>query len=297
MKLLIIFTTNKFNIKYMNYKKNILAFSVITVLFALSASFTSLPENGNSEIKVMIITNQGVIKIRLYNETPLHRDNFVKLVKGHYFDSLLFHRVIRNFMIQGGDPDSKNANPDVFLGEGGPGYTIPAEFNSNLFHKKGVLAAARESDLDNPSQASSGSQFYIVHGRTYTDSLLKVQAKRITKMKLFNQVLNRTENKQLLEKYKVYAKAEMNDSVKYINDIINKQVEIELSTTQQYMFTDQQIKAYTTIGGTPHLDGSYTVFGEVYEGLEVVNDIAEQKTDKAARPLTDIRIISITLIP
>ncbi|MGQ0828170.1 MAG: peptidylprolyl isomerase [Bacteroidota bacterium] len=281
----------------MNYKKNPLAFSVITALFALSASFKPLSDNGNGDIKVMILTNQGVIKIRLYNETPLHRDNFVKLVKEHYFDSLLFHRVIRNFMIQGGDPDSKNAKPDAFLGEGGPGYTIPAEFIPNLYHKKGVLAAARESDLDNPSQASSGSQFYIVQGRTYTDSLLKVQAKRITKMKLFNQVINRIENKQLLEKYKLYAKAEMNDSVKYINDIINKQVEIELPNVQPHIFNEEQIKAYTTIGGTPHLDGSYTVFGEVYEGLEVVDDIAAQKTDKAARPLTDIRIIRITLIP
>lgn len=281
----------------MNYKKNLFAFSIITVFFALSASFKPIPDKGNGDIRVIILTNQGAIRIRLYNETPLHRDNFVKLVKEHYFDSLLFHRVIRNFMIQGGDPDSKYAKPEAILGEGGPGYTLPAEFNPGLFHKKGVLAAARESDLDNPSQASSGSQFYIVQGRTYTDSLLKVQAKRITKMKLFNQIINRVENKQLLEKYKVYAKAEMNDSVKYINDIINKQVETELPAVQQYMFTEEQTKAYTTIGGTPHLDGSYTVFGEVYDGLEVLDDIAAQKTDKAARPLTDIRIITISLIP
>jgi len=281
----------------MNYKKNLLAFSMVSMFFGLTTSFTLISDKGKDDIKVMIITDHGIIKIRLYNETPLHRDNFVKLVNDHYFDSLLFHRVIQNFMIQGGDPDSKNTKPDVLLGEGGPDYTIPAEIVPHLFHKKGVLAAAREADLDNPLRASSGSQFYIVQGRIYTDTLLKVQAKRITKNKLFNQIINRAENKQLLEKYKVFAKAQMNDSIKYINDIIGTQVEIELPSIKQHIFTEEQINAYTTIGGTPHLDGSYTVFGEVVEGLEVLDEIAAQKTDKAARPLTDIRILRISLIP
>lgn len=269
---------------------------LLVVLMAFS-SFKSFNDGGDGQIRVMIVTDYGIIKIKLYNETPLHRDNFVKLAKEHYYDSLLFHRVIQNFMIQGGDPDSKKAPPGVLLGDGGPSYTIPAEFNQKLFHKKGVLAAARDSDLDNPSQASSGSQFYIVQGRAFTDSLLKIQAKRITKLKLFNQVINRSENKEYLEKYKAYNKAEKLDSVKFIYDIINKKVEEELPKTPLYTFSPEQIQAYTTVGGTPHLDNSYTVFGEVYEGLEVIDKIAAEKTDKNARPETDVRIKSISIIP
>lgn len=246
----------------------------------------------------MILTNYGVIKIKLYNETPLHRDNFVKLVKEHYFDSLLFHRVIQNFMIQGGDPDSKRALPEKTLGDGGPPYTIPAEINPKLFHKKGVLAAAREGDLDNPKQASSGSQFYILQGKVFTDSLLQIQAKRITKMKLFNEIINRTENQKLLEQYKSFAKAGNPDSLKYVNDLIDVQLQKELPNVTPYTFSDEQKKAYTTIGGTPHLDGSYTVFGEVYEGLEVIDDIAMQPVErKTARPIKDIRILSVSIIP
>ncbi len=281
----------------MRYKKKSIIFSILISAFLFLTSF-KINENGSYEqIKVMIVTDYGVIKIKLYNETPLHRDNFLKLIKEHYYDSLLFHRVIQSFMIQAGDPDSKRAQYGTMLGEGGPKYTVPAEFNQNLFHKKGVIAAARESDLDNPTQASSGSQFYIVQGRVYTDSLLKIQAKRITKMKLFNEIINRTENKNWLEKYKSFAKNEVTDSMKYVNDIINKQVEKELPNVTSYQFSDEQVKAYTTTGGTPHLDGSYTVFGEVYDGFEVIEDIAKQKVDGNARPEKDIRIISISIIP
>ena len=270
---------------------------LLLAAFMIFSSLTPPADGGSGQVKIMIVTDYGTMKIRLYNETPLHRDNFVKLVKQHYFDSLLFHRVIRNFMIQGGDPDSKNAPPGALLGDGGPPYTIPAEFNPKLFHKKGVLAAARDSDFDNPSQASSGSQFYIVQGRVFTDSLLKFQAKRITKMRLFNEVINRPENKQYLDKYKVYTKAENPDSAKYIYDIIDKKVEKELPSVKPYELSKEQTEAYTTIGGSPHLDNSYTVFGEVYEGLEVIDKIAEEKTDRNARPQNDVRIKSISIIP
>lgn len=253
-------------------------------------------DNSSGEIKIMILTDFGIIKIKLYNETPLHRDNFIKLVKEHYFDSLLFHRVIPNFMIQGGDPDSKNALPNIELGNGGPPYTIPPEFNPALFHKRGALAAARNSDLENPTQASSGSQFYIVQGRVYTDTLLKIQAKRITKMKLFNEIINRNENKKWLSDYARFVKEEKLDSVKFVNDFVNQEMDKELLETTLYKFNEEQIKAYTTIGGAPHLDGSYTVFGEVYEGIEVLDDIAKQATDKNARPLTDIQM-KIVIIP
>lgn len=281
----------------MKYKNKCALLALVFIALTALQSLKPFEDNTPGEIKVMIETDFGTIKIKLYNETPLHRDNFVKLVKEHYFDSLLFHRVIQNFMIQGGDPDSKKAPSGVLLGDGGPSYTIPAEINPKLFHKKGVIAAARESDLDNPSQASSGSQFYIVQGKVWTDSLLKIQAKRITKMKLFNVIINRPENKEYLEKYKAYNKSEKVDSVKYIYDIINKEVEAELPATPLYTFSQEQIRAYTTIGGTPHLDNSYTVFGEVYEGLEVIDKIAAEQTDKNNRPLNDIRIKSVSIIP
>ena len=274
----------------MNYKKLFNVLFLIIVTFLISASF-KFPNRANSEeIKLMIVTDFGTIKLKLYNETPVHRDNFVKLIKAHYFDSLMFHRVIQNFMIQGGDPDSKNAPPLIELGNGGPGYNLPAEFNSKLFHKKGVLAAARDGDLENPSQASSASQFYIVQGKIYNDSMLNIQAKRITKLKLFNIFVNRAENKVLLKKYQAFVKTQQEDSMKVLNDIITKQVEAELPGAKLYAFTDEQIKIYTTIGGTPHLDQSYTIFGEVYEGIEVIDSIAKQKVDKNARPFTDIRM-------
>lgn len=280
----------------MKYNKVFRAFLIIIVASLLFPSFQPIKNNNPGQVKVLIVTDYGTIKIKLYNEAPLHRDNFVKLVKEHYYDSLLFHRVIQNFMIQGGDPDSKRAASGVMLGDGGPGYTIPREINQKLFHKKGVIAAARESDMENPSQASSGSQFYIVQGKTFTDSLLKIQAKRITKMGLFNAIINRPENIIWLEKYKKYTKAEQNDSMKYIMDMVNQKVEAELSSTPLYKFSEEQVKAYTTVGGTPHLDNSYTVFGEVYEGLEIVDRIAAEQTDRNNRPLNDIKIISVSII-
>jgi peptidylprolyl isomerase len=281
----------------MKNKNKYVRTALLLLVFAAFASFVPLKDDGSGDIKVMVVTDMGTMKIRLYNETPLHRDNFVKLVKEHYFDSLLFHRVIKNFMIQGGDPDSKRAPYGVLLGDGGPPYTIPAEFNPKIFHKKGVLAAARDSDFENPSQASSASQFYIVQGRVWTDSLLKVQAKRITKMKHFNVVINRPENKEYLEKYKRYNKEEKVDSVKIIYDIVDKKVEAELLSLPVYTFSPEQVQAYTTIGGTPHLDNSYTAFGEVYEGLDVIDRIAAVKTDKNNRPEDDVRIKSISIIP
>lgn len=179
----------------------------------------------------------------LYNETPLHRDNFIKLVKEHYFDGTLFHRVINHFMIQGGDPDSKNAKPDATLGDGGPKYTIPAEFVDSLFHKKGVLAAAREGDDINPNKESAGSQFYLVQGRVFTD-----------------EQLNALEQRRLNHK-----------------------------------IPDYQREVYKTLGGTPHLDRNYTVFGEVVQGIELIDTIASVETNKANRPQEDIAM-TITLL-
>ncbi len=282
----------------MNYKKLFASFSLFILLFVCFAPLNVANAQSESQTKVIIETNFGNMKVVLYNETPLHRDNFIKMVKDHYYDSLLFHRCIQNFMIQGGDPDSKYAPSDFLLGEGGPNYSIPAEFNSSLYHKKGALAAARDGDLDNPNQSSSASQFYIVQGRVFTDSLLRTnQAKRITKMRLFNEIINRSENKVYLQKYKNFVKAKNNDSIKAIYDFFNQKVDKEFETAVLYKFTDEQLKTYTSIGGSPHLDLSYTVFGQVIEGLEVIDKIAAQKTDSNNRPLNEVRIIKMSIIP
>lgn len=217
--------------------KRITALFLLAFLIACSA--TRNPSSRIPGARVQLTTDSGIIVLRLYDKTPLHRDNFIKLVKQHYFDSLLFHRVIKNFMIQGGDPNSKNAKPKIQLGNGGPGYTIPAEFDSTLFHKKGVLAAARTGDNENPKKASSGSQFYIVQGKVFTDAGL--------------------------------------DSV-------------ETFRLKGRKIPPAQREVYKTIGGTPHLDMNYTVFGEVESGLDVVDKIAAAPRDSNNRPLEDIRM-------
>lgn len=197
---------------------------------------------------VLIETNYGNMRVRLSDETPLHRDNFLKLVKSKYYDGVLFHRVINRFMIQGGDPDSRNAAPGKLLGNGGPAYTIPAEFKPGLFHKKGVIAAAREGDDINPQKASSGSQFYIVQGKIWTDG--------------------------------------------------------GLDTLEQSRLNGRKIpaahrSAYKSVGGSPHLDGNYTVFGELVSGWDVLDSIAAVATSKGTdkdRPLKDVVIKKAILV-
>ncbi|KQR71910.1 peptidylprolyl isomerase [Pedobacter sp. Leaf176] len=207
--------------------------------FSMLSAFAVKPKNQY----VLIKTSFGECIVKLYNETPLHRDNFLKLSKEGYYNGTLFHRVIKDFMIQGGDPDSKNAKPDSLLGEGGPKYTVPAEFRDSLFHKKGVLAAAREGDVVNPLKASSGSQFYLVQGKVFTD-----------------EQLNSLEEKRL--KFKI---------------------------------PEWQRQVYKTIGGTPHLDRNYTVYGEIVVGLDIVDKIAAVLTDKNNRPKQDVKM-DITIL-
>lgn len=193
--------------------------------------------------KVLLKTTMGDIVIALYDETPLHKENFIKLVNDKYYDGVLFHRIIQNFMIQTGDPESKTAKPGQMLGNGGPGYTIPAEFVPGLYHKRGAVAAARMGDNVNPKKESSGSQFYIVDGRVFST-----------------------------------------------NDL-NRVIQMTGKT-----YNMDQIKDYTSIGGAPHLDGDYTVFGEVVSGMEIVDKIAAQQKDGRDRPVEDIKIISAEII-
>jgi peptidyl-prolyl cis-trans isomerase B (cyclophilin B) len=212
----------------------------IFVLILLTLSSLTMIQ---AQTIVIFHTTAGDFKIKLYDETVLHKENFVKLVKQGYYNDVLFHRVIANFMIQAGDPNSRTARPGQTLGDGGPGYTIPAEFFSKYYHKKGALAAARLGDQFNPEKNSSGSQFYIVQGQPLSEGQL--------------------------------------------TSLVN--------TNRHVPFTEEQIRVYTTLGGTPQLDNNYTVFGEVTEGLDIIDKIAAVSTDQRNRPIADIKIIKATI--
>ena len=217
-------------------------FSVTALLFL--TAIISIAAPADKRVKVLLSTNMGDMVVELYNETPKHRDNFIKLVKEGFYNGLLFHRVIENFMIQGGDPDSRNAAPKQKLGEGGPGYTIPAEIDyPRHWHKRGAIAAARESDDVNPELRSSGSQFYIVWGKVQSESDMSQMSQRM---------------------YEV--------------------------TDGEFEIPENIMEDYENNGGTPHRDGSYTVFGEVIEGLKVVKAIQAVRTDKHDRPVKDVII-------
>ena len=203
---------------------------VLASILAFSFSTKSQTKTTPKVVKFVIHTDYGDMKGFLYNETPKHRDNFVKLVKAGFYDGTLFHRVIPQFMIQGGDPDSKNAKPLQQLGSGDAGYTVPAEFNPAFIHKKGALAAARQGDNVNPAKASSGCQFYIVEGKKCSAASLPAK------------------------------------------------------------YTADQKKIYETIGGTPFLDGGYTVYGEITDGLDIIDKIANVDRDQNDRPRKDLKM-------
>ena len=242
-------------------------------------------------MRVKIMTMLGDIVVRLYDETPIHRDNFVKLVKEGYYDGTLFHRVIKDFMIQGGDPDSKGAPAGKSLGVGGPDYTLEAEIKDGLFHKRGALAAARQGDEVNPERRSSGSQFYIVWGQVYNEGQLRQFSKQL-KMQQVQQAFNllaaqhRDEIMQMRRNRDRAGLQEMQDK---LASEAEKQV-------KGNGLTDEQMKVYSTVGGTPHLDGQYTVFGEVEEGLDVVEMIQSSATGRGDRPLDDIEMRVTVLI-
>ena len=246
----------------------------------------------------LVSTNYGNFKIKLYNKTPLHRDNFIKLSDEQYFDSLLFHRVIKNFMIQGGDPDSKNAPAGKSLGNGGPNYTIAAEFDTSLINKKGALCAAREGDNVNPEKRSSGSQFYIVTGRTFNDGELDMMEKRINlqnKNNFIRDYINRPENKEIKNKIDSLQKIRNQKEINIFVKEVEKKALLEYEALPKFKFSAKHREIYKTVGGAPHLDGSYTVFGEVIEGMNVVDSISQVQTGKSDRPMKDI-VFSIKII-
>lgn len=224
-------------------KFSLLAIFLLTALILPAQRIANQAKSADGKVCVEMHTTMGKITFLLYNDTPLHRDNFLKLVNENVYEGLLFHRVIDRFMIQAGDPKSKDAQPGQMLGDGSLGYTIPAEFLPNRFHKRGALCAARQGDQVNPRKESSSCQFYIAQGQVWSEADLNMMEQRFGKK-----------------------------------------------------FTPEQRKAYTTIGGTPHLDGDYTVFGEVVEGMDVVDKIARAPRDKNDRPLQDIRILKVKIL-
>ena len=252
-----------------------------------STGATALNENpaDTSSVKVAVKTTEGDFEILLYGDTPKHRDNFVKLVKENYYDGTLFHRVINEFMVQAGDPESRNDPAGKHLGAGGPGYQIDAEFvYPARFHKRGALAAARTGDQMNPERKSSGSQFYVVTGKTYTPAELDQMEQQMIQQQFYSLAQKRRNDIMRMQK--------ANDEAG-LNAL---QEELIAQATELSKFTPQQREAYTTVGGTPFLDAQYTVFGEVLSGMDTIEKIEKTRTDRSDRPASDIKILSMKII-
>lgn len=274
-------------------------FWILLIILACSAVAckSGQKKDGNMEKETVlkIETSMGDIKVKLYNETPKHRDNFIKLAKDGTYNGTLFHRVIKDFMVQAGDPESKNAPKGKMLGSGDVGYTVPAEFvYPKYFHKKGALSAARQGDEVNPKKESSGCQFYIVTGKVFNDSTLLNMEQQKNQNKV-TEAFNALAQKHMKEIYKM-RKANDQDGLYALQDTLFIQAEAEAAKQPDFHFTPEQIKAYTTVGGTPHLDGEYTVFGEVVEGMDIVDKIQQVKTDCSDRPEEDVKIINVSVI-
>lgn len=274
-------------------------FWILLIILACSAVAckSGQKKDGNMEKETVlkIETSMGDIKVKLYNETPKHRDNFIKLAKDGTYNGTLFHRVIKDFMVQAGDPESKNAPKGKMLDSGDVGYTVPAEFvYPKYFHKKGALSAARQGDEVNPKKESSGCQFYIVTGKVFNDSTLLNMEQQKNQNKV-TEAFNALAQKHMKEIYKM-RKANDQDGLYALQDTLFIQAEAEAAKQPDFHFTPEQIKAYTTVGGTPHLDGEYTVFGEVVEGMDIVDKIQQVKTDRSDRPEEDVKIINVSVI-
>jgi peptidyl-prolyl cis-trans isomerase B (cyclophilin B) len=264
---------------------------LVTILSCKAQSFESTSDTDQRKA-VEMVTNHGTLVMELYNETPLHRDNFLKLVKEGAYDGLLFHRVIDNFVIQAGDPDSKEAKSDAALGNGDVGYTIDAEFRPDIFHKRGTIGAARDG---NPERASSGIQFYVVQRGVQNDSLLEVAEKRINTMlgrhfaykdPAYSELTSSMEKAQEAENMKKYRK--FSDQL----DTIAK----TYTEYEKYTLPEAHRTVYKSEGGIPHLDQNYTIFGEVVKGMEIVDAIAKVETNNSDRPVEDVRIISARIM-
>ena len=268
----------------------ILFFKKPAILFIFLFIISCNTPAGNSNTTVSIKTSMGDIKIKLYDETPIHRDNFIRLVNAGFYDGVSFHRIIKNFMIQAGDPSTKTGTskhtPDSLKT-----FTIPAEFNNQYFHKRGALAAARQGNDVNPEMRSSGTQFYIVQGVKLSDDELNIAEQRINsnmKQSRFSSFIRQTSDSLRM------AGAVLTDA--QVQDIASLKMFQYITTYKDYKISEEQRNVYKTSGGTPRLDGTYTVFGEVTEGFDVIDKIAEVQTDSNDKPVNDIKIIKIKIV-
>jgi cyclophilin family peptidyl-prolyl cis-trans isomerase len=263
------------------------AFYMVAALFALVISCGGSSKNPGETV-VSIKTDFGEIKVKLYDDTPKHKENFVKLVSEGFYNDLLFHRVIKNFMIQGGDPNSRNAEPSVQLGGGSPGYTIPAEINPKYFHKKGALAAARLGGPKNPEKNSSGSQFYIVQGTIFRTGQLDTMEININMQK--KDLMLREHFQAANDKFTVFKEKNDKEGFDKLVAEIRMEVDSIYDSGPKFKLSKEQRDAYSTIGGYPSLDGEYSVFGEVVEGFDVIDKIAAVKTGGANRPEENVKM-------
>jgi cyclophilin family peptidyl-prolyl cis-trans isomerase len=253
--------------------------------FLLFVSCADKPLDPNKPVYVTVKTNMGDVTVMLYDDTPLHRDNFIKLCQSGAQDSVLFHRIIKDFVVQGGDPTSKAHEPGVLYGDGDGGYTVPAEILPNHFNKRGALIDAKEIDADNIERASAGTQFCFVQGKKLTDEELTQKETRINEIRrnwLFYKFQDRLKKEN---------PALATDSVELVKQTL-VMVEDTLSQLGYYTIPADHREVYKTIGGVPHLDGSVTIFGEVVEGFDIVEKMSLVKTDKNDRPLKDVMVIS-----
>ena len=260
---------------------------ILYILLPVFMTMTSCM--GEKDYLVTLQTDYGNIKLVLFDQTPKHKENFLKLARNGFYDSLLFHRVIDDFMIQTGDPNTRNPNDKEAFGTGGPGYNIPPEFHPNLIHEKGVIAAARQGDNINPKKESNGSQFYIVEGMVYTEESLRNSRVNMTELyKYFGNLIQRSSYQELNEQAMTLQAENRLDELQNLilsyKDILEKDYDVELDLP----LTQKQIEVYTSVGGIPHLDGAYTVFGKVVDGMDVVETISAVKTDARDRPLRDV---------
>lgn len=269
-------------------------YTICIITIAICGFTACNKKNKNMEGTVLLLeTTKGDIRLRLFDDTPKHRDNIIKLAKEGFYDGTLFHRVIKDFMIQAGDPESKHASDTATLGSGDTGYTIPAEFvYPKYFHRRGVLSAARMGDDVNPNKESSGCQFYIVTGKVFKEAELDALESQMNQNMLHSE-FNRLARQHMKEIFLMRKNSDSTGLKKLQDELIEQAEKIVLQNP--FRFTEEQRNAYKTVGGAPHLDGQYTVFGEVIEGMDVVNRIQDVKTNRTDRPLENIVIKKITV--
>jgi cyclophilin family peptidyl-prolyl cis-trans isomerase len=269
------------------------------LLLGLLISLVACNNQGENDRNkdVELITSKGSIIIRLSDKTPKHRDNFIKLVKDQFYDSINFHRVINKFLIQAGDPRTKTANPDDENQPYDLPYLVPAEFDKTLFHKRGAVNAARNGDDENPFQMSSSTQFTIIQGKIFNDSLLDVSEGRINKWRLYNKVLRDPKNQKIADQLTLLYKNKVSyDSILKVRKSLEDIAEKAYDTFSKYKIPVAHRKVYKSIGGAAHLDQNYTVFGEVIKGMDIVDAIAQVETAKGDRPVIPVTILSARLI-